>query len=60
MKTHVYISRPEEGWSKLAIPEEFQQLNYEKLVNRIHAFLHNANYKGLLITQNPSPFQTEK
>jgi hypothetical protein len=56
MKTKVYISRPNKGWSEVDIPGEFQQFSYEKLVNRIHAFLNRKNYKGLLITENPAPF----
>lgn len=60
MKTKVYISRPEKGWTEVDIPEEFQQFNYEKLVNQIHAFLRKKSYKGLLITENPCPFRQER
>ena len=56
MKTQVYISKQDKGWSKFEIPMEFQKLSYEKLVNRIHKLLNRSNYKGLLITQNPEPF----
>ncbi|MBN1952372.1 MAG: hypothetical protein JW801_14320 [Bacteroidales bacterium] len=56
MKTQVYISRQDKGWTKFDIPSEFQKLSYEKLVNRIHTLLSRGSYKGLLITQNPEPF----
>jgi len=59
MKTHVYISRKDKGWVKVNIPGEYQRFSYEKRVNRIHQLLSKSNYKGLLITENPSPFQPD-
>jgi hypothetical protein len=56
MKTRVFISRPNEGWSEIEIPEEFRKYPYDKLVRRIHFLLKDVYYKGLLITQNPLPF----
>ena len=58
MKTKVYISKPNRGWSEFHIPGEYQHLSYEKLVNRIHTLICRSNYKGLLITQNPEPFES--
>jgi hypothetical protein len=57
MKTQVFISKQNEGWSQLDIPGEFEKLSYDKFVNRIHTFLKRNAYKGLLITQNPEPFE---
>lgn len=59
MKTRVYVSETNGGWTEVILPREFQQFNYDKLVNRIYSFLNRKNYKGLLITENPSPFQSE-
>jgi hypothetical protein len=56
MKTKIFISKANEGWSEVEIPAKFQQIPYEKLVLLAHTFLKKRNYKGLLITQNPSPF----
>lgn len=60
MKTKVFISRPDEGWSELEIPQEYRKLSYEKMVSRIHVYLKKYPYKGLLITENPSPFRMKK
>lgn len=59
MKTRVYVSETNGGWTEVILPREFQQFNYDKLVNRIYSFLNRKNYKGLLITENPSPFRQE-
>jgi len=56
MKTKVFISKPHEGWSEVNIPEEFRKCSYEKIVRIAHQLVHKSMYKGLLITQNPSPF----
>jgi hypothetical protein len=60
MKTRVFISKPDEGWSELEIPEEFRKYPYDKLVNKVHNLLHETIYKGLLITENPMPFLSVK
>jgi len=60
MKTKIFISRPDEGWSEIDIPTEYRKLSYEKLVNRMHIFLKQYPHKGVLITENPSPFQVRK
>ena len=57
MKTKVFISKTNQGWSELEVPEEFKKLSYEKLVGSVYTYLKQYPYKGLLITQNPSPFQ---
>jgi hypothetical protein len=56
MKTRIFVSRRNEGWTEVEIPEEFQQYPYDKLVRNAHRFLGDKAYRGLLITQNPSPF----
>ena len=60
MKTKIFISRPDEGWSEVDLPAEYRKLSYEKLVNRIHVFLKQHPHKGVLITENPSPFFVKK
>lgn len=56
MKTKIFISKQDEGWSELSIPDEFKKYSYEKLVKFTHRLLQRSKYKGLLITENPSPF----
>ncbi len=56
MKTKIFISKVNEGWSEVDIPEKFQHFAYDKLVLVAHTFIKKRSYKGLLITQNPSPF----
>jgi len=56
MKAKVFISKPNEGWSELSVPKEFEKYSYEKLVKFTHRILQRNKYKGLLITENPSPF----
>jgi len=60
MKIKVFISRPEQGWSEIQIPELYHNLSYEKLVSRIHIYLKNYSYKGVLITENPAPALVRK
>jgi hypothetical protein len=60
MKTKIFISKVNEGWSEVEIPEKFQHFPYEKLVHVAHTLLKRQSYKGLLITQNPSPFPVRK
>jgi hypothetical protein len=55
MKTKVFISKSNEGWSEINIPEEFQHFSYDKMVNKVYKILRTKTYKGLLITENPSP-----
>lgn len=56
MKAKVFISKQNEGWSEVEIPDEFEKYSYEKLVKFTHRLLQRNKYKGLLITENPSPF----
>jgi hypothetical protein len=56
MKTKIFVSRRNEGWSEVEIPEEFQQYPYDKLVKNVHKLVEEKPFKGLLITQNPFPF----
>jgi len=56
MKTKVYISRSNEGWTELYIPKEFQHYSYDKLINKVYQLLKPHSYKGILITENPLPF----
>lgn len=59
MKTKIFVSKPNEGWSELTIPEDYRHYSYEKLVKYMHRLIQRPMYKGLLITENPAPFQTE-
>jgi hypothetical protein len=54
--TRVFISKPDEGWSEVEIPDEFNKFPYEKLVSIMHKLVQKRTYKGLLITENPMPF----
>ena len=56
MKVKVFVSKPNEGWCEFNIPKDYQHYSYEKLVRQIHHLLKRQLYKGLLITENPSPF----
>jgi hypothetical protein len=60
MKARVFISKPDEGWSEIGIPEEFSRYSYDKLVSEVHKVLQHTVYKGLLITENPTPFLSPK
>jgi hypothetical protein len=55
MKTKVFISRSNEGWSEIAIPEEFHKYSYDKMVKKVYKILKANTYKGFLITENPMP-----
>jgi hypothetical protein len=55
MKTKVFISKTNEGWSEVTIPEEFQHYTYDKIVKKVYKILKSDSYKGLLITENPMP-----
>ena len=59
MKVKIFVSKPNEGWSEFRIPDDYQHYSYEKLVKRIHLLLKRPLYKGLLITENPSPFPAD-
>jgi len=59
MKVKIFVSRPNEGWSEIDIPESYQRYSYERVVKQIHCLLERHRYKGLLITENPSPFSAE-
>lgn len=56
MKAKVFISRSNEGWREISIPEEFHRYSYDKLVNKVYRLLQPHAYKGILITENPLPF----
>ncbi|MBN1599829.1 MAG: hypothetical protein JW894_16155 [Bacteroidales bacterium] len=56
-KIKVFVSKQNEGWSELNIPKEFRYFSYDKMVRNIHKIVERNDYKGLLITQNPEPFE---
>jgi hypothetical protein len=60
MKAKVFISKPNEGWSELIIPEEFQHYPYDRLVKKIYQVIKANTYKGFLITENPEPVLNNK
>jgi len=60
MKAKVFISRSNEGWREISIPEEFQNYSYDKLVNKVYNLIKPCTYKGILITQNPLPFSNKR
>jgi hypothetical protein len=55
MKAKVFISKQNEGWSEITIPEEFQHYPYDRLVKKIYQVIKPDTYKGFLITENPEP-----
>jgi hypothetical protein len=60
MKTKVFISKTNKGWSEITIPVEFQHYSYDKMVNKVYKILRSNTYKGLLITENPLPVFDDK
>jgi hypothetical protein len=60
MKTKVFISKSNEGWREISIPEEFQHYNYDKLVNKVYKLMRTHSFKGILITENPLPFSNNR
>jgi hypothetical protein len=60
MKAKVFISRSNEGWREISIPKEFQHYNYDKLVNKVYKLLKPHSFKGILITENPLPFSSNR
>lgn len=60
MKTRVFISNPDAGWSEIDMPEEFRKYPYDLFVSKVHKLLDQTVYKGLLITENPMPFFTNE
>jgi hypothetical protein len=59
MNVKIFVSKANEGWSEFSIPENYRHYSYEMLVKKIHHLLKRQLYKGLLITENPSPFPAE-
>jgi len=60
MKTKIFISKSNEGWSEIAIPEEFHHYTYDKMVKKVYKILQPNTYKGFLITENPMPVFNDK
>jgi len=60
MKAKVFISKSNEGWREITIPEEFHKYSYDKLVNKVYNLLRPHSYKGILITENPLPFSNSR
>lgn len=60
MKPRIYISSFNKGWQELEIPEKYSRYSYEALVKVAHRFIDRNTCKGLLITENPDPFEEEE
>lgn len=59
MKTKIFVSKNGKGWKELQIPEFYHRYTYDALLCVIYKFINRKQYKGLLITENPNPFQNE-
>ena len=57
MKTKIFASGRGKGWEELRIPEFYHRYSYDALICVIHKFIDRKQYKGLLITENPDPFE---
>lgn len=57
MKTKIFVSKNGKGWKELRIPEFYHRYAYDALLCVIHKFIDRKQYKGLLITENPNPFE---
>lgn len=56
MRTKIYISRPDMGWTEVDVPEKYRYYSYEALIKVVHQFVDVESCKGILITENPNPF----
>jgi hypothetical protein len=57
MKTKIFVSKNGKGWKELRIPEFYHRYTYDALLCVIYKFIDRKQYKGLLITENPNPFE---
>lgn len=55
--TKIFISKPNEGWKEVTIPENFKRYSYNALISVLHKFMDLSDYKGILVTQNPDPWE---
>lgn len=58
MKTKIFISKPDEGWKEVRIPDNFRRYSYDALISVMHKFIDLSQYKGILITENPEPLKS--
>ena len=49
----IFISKLNEGWREIAIPDNFKRYSHDALVTVLHQFMDTSKYKGILITENP-------
>jgi hypothetical protein len=57
METKIFISKANEGWKEVAIPDNFRRYSYDALISVLHKFIDLSAYKGVLITENPDPME---
>lgn len=55
MNTRIYISKKDEGWKEVSIPENFRRYSYDALISVMHRFIDLSKHKGVLVTENPKP-----
>ena len=60
MRPKIFVSTSPEGWKEVKIPEKYRQYSYEALIKVAHRFIDISAYKGLLVTENPNPFEEQK
>ena len=56
METKIYISRKNEGWKEVRIPDNFRRYSHDALISVMHMFIDLSHHKGILVTENPSPW----
>jgi hypothetical protein len=57
MNPKIFISKSDTGWQEVEIPEKFRRYSHDALVRVVHKFIDRNSCKGLLITENPNPFE---
>jgi hypothetical protein len=56
VKTKIFLSKPNEGWKEVNVPDNFRHYSYDALISVMHRFIDLSQYKGILVTQNPDPW----
>lgn len=57
MKTKIFVSKKGKGWEEVKIPKFYHRYSYDALLSVIHKFVDRKLYRGVLITENPEPFE---
>jgi hypothetical protein len=57
MNPKIFISKANRGWQELEIPEHYRRYSHDALVRVVHRIIDRKDCKGLLISENPHPFE---